>query len=111
MLSGVFWIVGGKPKLNDKFKLKKKNNIIKEYIIGKYTSFFVSQLNGKVKFKLSISLKNAIKSIFIDIKKKKYRKNTILFSPASASYDQFKNFEERGRKFKNLIKFYAKKNN
>ena len=109
----IFWIVGGKPKLNDKFKLKKNNNIIKAYIIGKYCNFFVSQLKGKVKFKLSITLKNAIKSILIDIKrnKNKYKKNIILFSPASASYDQFKNFEERGKKFKDLIKLYAKKYN
>ena len=27
---------------------------------------------------------------------------TILFSPATASFDQFKNFEERGRIFKEL---------
>ena len=29
---------------------------------------------------------------------------TILFSPASASFDQFKNFEERGKTFKKLVK-------
>ena len=38
-------------------------------------------------------------------------KLTILFSPASASYDQFKNFVERGEKFKSLVKYYAKKIN
>ena len=32
------------------------------------------------------------------------RKNEIvLFSPASASFDFFKNFEERGQKFKELV--------
>ena len=39
------------------------------------------------------------------------QKLTILFSPASASYDQFKNFVERGEKFKNLVKQNAKKFN
>ena len=28
----------------------------------------------------------------------------VLFSPASASFDMFKNFMERGEKFKNLVK-------
>ena len=31
-------------------------------------------------------------------------KKTILFSPAAASFDSFKNFEERGRYFNKLIK-------
>mgnify|MGYP000129373550 CR=1 FL=1 len=35
-------------------------------------------------------------------------KKTILFSPASASFDTFKNFEERGRYFNKLIKNYIK---
>ena len=29
--------------------------------------------------------------------------NIVLFSPASASFDMFKNFEERGNKFKQLV--------
>ena len=41
--------------------------------------------------------------IFKDIKQDKNKKNTILLSPAAASYDQFKNFEERGNYYKNLI--------
>lgn len=38
-------------------------------------------------------------------KAKEYAKNdqVVLFSPASASFDMFKNFEERGRKFKELV--------
>jgi len=27
----------------------------------------------------------------------------VLFSPASASFDMFKNFEERGNKFKQIV--------
>ena len=34
----------------------------------------------------------------------KDKKITILLSPCSASYDQFRNFEERGNYFKSLIK-------
>ena len=37
------------------------------------------------------------------------KKIIILLSPSSASYDQFKNFEERGNKYKKLVKHYARR--
>ena len=108
--NNIFWIVGGMPKKGDKFRLTNfKKNIIKYYIIGNNIKKFKSQLNGKVDFKLSKTLNNAIVSIFRDIKKLQDKKITILLSPASASYDQYKNFEERGNQFKKLIKIYARK--
>ena len=54
------------------------------------------------------NLKSVINKIFKSLKKKK---DYFLFSPESASYDQFNNFVERGEKFKNLVKYYAKKFN
>ena len=40
----------------------------------------------------------------IDIAKKVAKKgDVVLFSPASASFDMFKNFADRGQKFKNLV--------
>ena len=62
----------------------------------------------KVNYKLSYTLKNATISIFKDLRNIE-DKNTILLSPASASYDQFRNFEERGNKFKKLVITYARK--
>ena len=34
--------------------------------------------------------------------------DTILFSPACASFDQYLNFEERGKHFISLVKEYKK---
>ena len=64
---------------------------------------FKKHLKGKVDFRLCNTLKNAVISIFKDTKNITSKKITVLLSPASASYDQFKNFEERGKYFKNLI--------
>ena len=64
---------------------------------------FKRHLKGIVNFKLCKTLKKAIISIIRDTKKMPDKKATVLLSPASASYDQFENFEERGNCFKNLI--------
>ena len=37
-------------------------------------------------------------------------KKTILFSPAAASFDQFKNFEERGYYFNKIVRKIIIKN-
>ena len=105
----IYWIVGGKPKLGDKFQVSKfKSRILKTYIIGKNTSFFSSQLQNKIKFKISYTLRSAIFSIFKDLKKHTKETATVLFSPAAASYDQYKNFSERGNEFKKIINNYRK---
>ena len=106
----IFWIVGGLPKKGDKLDLSDvKKNIIKSYIIGKHMNSFQKYIKRKINYKLCKTLKNAVVSILNDIKKIQNKKITILLSPASASYDQFKNFEERGNQFKKFVKLYRKK--
>ena len=100
----IFWIVGGLPKVGDRFQLGRiKKNIIKAYIIGKNISFFRKQIGKKIPFTVSKNIRNAVNNICKDLKPKKNLKKTILFSPAAASFDQFINFENRGNYFKNLI--------
>jgi len=106
----IFWIVGGLPKQNDRINLKNlRTNIIKSYIIGKNTSFFKKQIKNKIKHCVARNLRNSIIQILKDIKSLKEEKNIILLSPAAASFDQFKNFENRGNEFKKLSRLYAKK--
>ena len=50
------------------------------------------------------SLEDAAKNVFSIIKTKRSIKYTILFSPCAASFDSFKNFEERGLYFNRLVK-------
>ena len=107
----IYWIVGGMFKKGDKFILKKKyHKNIKAYIIGLNKKFFENQFKNKIKFKYFKHLKKAILTLKNDLKRDPKNK-TILFSPAAASFDQFKNFEDRGNYFNYLIKkinFYGK---
>jgi UDP-N-acetylmuramoylalanine--D-glutamate ligase len=106
----IYWILGGLPKENDKIVLKGvKKNIVKSYLIGNNINFFKKQIKNKINFLVSKNLKVSIINILKDIKLFNKKNNTILLSPAAASYDQFINFEKRGDEFKRLCKFYAKK--
>jgi UDP-N-acetylmuramoylalanine--D-glutamate ligase len=102
----VYWIVGGLAKKGDKFLLSKNNcKNFKAYIFGNDKIFFINKLKNIMKYESYDNLKSLIKRIFIDIKNNKNKDHkTILFSPAAASFDSFKNFEERGKYFNNLIK-------
>ena len=104
----IFWILGGLPKKDDKIILKDlKKNIIKCYIIGKNINFFKKQIKNQIDFTIAKNLKNSIKLALSDLKLFNQKKSYILFSPASASFDQFQNFEKRGEEFKRLSKLYA----
>jgi len=111
-LEKVFWLVGGIPKLEDKFTLKKnecKNICV--YIFGKNKSFFIKQFKNKLPFYCFKDLKGAIQKILKDVKTKNKNNlhKTILFSPSAASFDSFKNFEDRGEYFNFLLKKYKVK--
>ncbi len=107
----IYWIVGGLPKEKDKINLNNncKSHILKAYIIGQNINFFKKQLQSKISFSVTKTLKNAVIKSIEDAKKFKKSKNIILLSPGAASFDQFNNFETRGNEFKKLCKFYAKK--
>ena len=105
--SNIFWLLGGIFKKGDKLILKKKDfNNVKAFIYGKNHKFFNNKLKGKVKTENFINLNSALNKIFHLIQKEKKIHHTILFSPCAASFDSFKNFEDRGLYFNQLIKKY-----
>ena len=104
-LNDIYWIVGGIPKKGDKFNLSKKHcKNYKTFVSGNHSEEFIKNLKSKMIIKKLKNIKDILGKIFLDIKNKKSKKNIILFSPAGASFDSFKNFEDRGLYFNQLIK-------
>ena len=103
----IYWLLGGIFKKGDRFNLSKKYyKNINAFIYGKNSKFFEGQLKGKVQFKKFKKINDALKDIIQIIKNQKLVNKTILFSPCAASFDDFKNFEDRGQFFNKLIKKY-----
>ncbi len=110
-IKSIFWIVGGLPKKGDKLKLKNKKNISKIYIYGRHSAFFTKNFKNNFKYSKFNKLDQAVKQFSLDIKKENInRKINLIFSPCAASFDNFKNFEERGKYFNFLVKRYKLNN-
>ena len=107
-LTNVYWIVGGQAKKGDKLILSKKNcKNFKAYIFGINKNFFINKIKKLMNYESFLDLESLMKKLFLDVKTdKKITHKTILFSPAAASFDNFKNFEKRGEYFNKLIKKY-----
>ena len=105
-LNKVYWLVGGIPKSGDKFFMTKKQCLnFKAYIYGKNKNYFIKELKNKLRYEYFDNMQNALKKIIFEIKSQKINlHSTILFSPSAASFDTYKNFEERGKKFNKLLK-------
>ena len=106
-LNGAYWILGGIPKKGDKFKLSKtKCKNLKAFIFGSHSKKFLEILKNKLKVKSFKNMEETLKVIFSEITIQKSEKNIIFFSSAGASFDSFRNFEDRGNYFNQLVKKY-----
>ena len=106
----IYWILGGLAKKGDKLKLKKKFYVnIKAIIYGKNKNVFSKILFNKIKYKFSKNIDSSLDLVFKNIDINSENKNVVLFSPSAASFDQFKNFEDRGKFFNKTIKKYIRR--
>ncbi len=100
----IYLIMGGIAKENNFEILTNYNSRIKfVYLFGHSSLLIERKLKKLLKVKRFNNLKSLVKQLFIDIKKINVKSN-ILFAPACTSYDQYNNFEERGKDFNSLIK-------
>lgn len=96
-----FWIVGGRPKEDGIDDLEPLfPSIRKAYLIGESTEAFARALAGKVEAVKCKTLDVAVEAAFNDARASGEKAPVVLFSPACASFDQFRDFEHRGDTFR-----------
>jgi len=102
----IYLILGGRAKEKDFTKiLKFKDRLNRIFLIGESATKIENQLSNKIQCNNCNTLVEAIKKIYLEANRD-FKYKTILFCPACSSFDQFLNYEERGKYFKKLIKSY-----
>ncbi|MBU6296739.1 MAG: UDP-N-acetylmuramoyl-L-alanine--D-glutamate ligase [Alphaproteobacteria bacterium] len=100
----IFWIAGGRPKEGGIAPLAPQfSRIRKAYLIGEAAEEFAATLDGKVAYEISGTLENAVASAAVDAAQSPVPAPVVLLSPACASFDQFRDFEQRGDSFRDLV--------
>jgi UDP-N-acetylmuramoylalanine--D-glutamate ligase len=100
----IYWIAGGKPKTGGIVSLAEFfPRIRKAYLIGEAAKEFAQTLEGKVPFEISGVLPAAVASAVRDAGAAKVKEPVVLLSPACASFDQYRNFEVRGKAFTDVV--------
>lgn len=102
--SDIFWIAGGRPKKGGiDGLLAFAPAIRKAYLIGEAADEFAKVLADCIEFELSGTLDHAVRSAYADAARVNASSPVVLLAPACASFDQFKDFEERGERFRAAV--------
>ncbi len=99
----VHWILGGVPKAGGIGDLAPLfDRIERAYLIGEAADAFAATLRGRVLSRRCGTLERAVAAAAADARQAPGNA-VVLFSPACASFDQFRNFEARGDAFRALV--------
>ena len=103
--SDIFWIAGGKAKTGGIKQLAGFfPRIRKAYLIGEAAAAFAATLEGRLPFVVAGTLDRAVELAAHDAAAAAEMAPVVLLSPACASFDQFRNFEVRGDRFRELVR-------
>jgi UDP-N-acetylmuramoylalanine--D-glutamate ligase len=100
----IFWIAGGKPKTGGIVNLAEFfPRIRKAYLIGEAAKDFAATLDGIVPYEIVETLDRAVPLAARDAAASSLKEPVVLLSPACASFDQYPNFEVRGKAFTDIV--------
>jgi UDP-N-acetylmuramoylalanine--D-glutamate ligase len=103
--SEIFWIAGGRAKTGGIASLGGFfPRIRKAYLIGEAAAPFAAELEDKVAYVISTGLERAVEEAARDALASMSPEPVVLLSPACASFDQYRNFELRGDRFRELVR-------
>ena len=101
----IYWIAGGKPKTGGIESLTEFfPRIRKAYLIGEAAAEFARTLDGKVDYEIVEVMSAAVDAATRDADVAALKEPVVLLSPACASFDQYPNFEVRGKAFTDLVR-------
>ena len=101
----VILILGGIPKEDDFSDISLfKKSILKIIVYGEASHKIYNSLPKDISLERIEKFEDAVQVAI----ESAVENSVVLLSPACASFDQFDNYEERGKKFKNIVeRFYA----
>jgi UDP-N-acetylmuramoylalanine--D-glutamate ligase len=103
--SHIFWIAGGRAKTGGIASLAGFfPRIRKAYLIGEAATEFAAELQGRVPHVIAGTLERAVELAAAEVESSDIPEPVVLLSPACASFDQYRNFEIRGDKFRELVR-------
>ena len=95
--------MGGIPKEDDFSEISLfKKKILKIIVYGKASDKIYNSLSNEI----NVEKLNTLKTLFIKLLIVLLKVVSFYFLLHASSFDQFSNYEERGKKFKNIVERY-----
>ncbi len=96
MFNNIRWIAGGQAKAGGIASLAPLlGHVAKAYLIGASAGEFAAQLGGETAFEICATMQDAVALAAAEARPG----DTVLLAPAAASFDQYRDFAERGDDF------------
>lgn len=101
----VYWIAGGRPKEGGYLECEKHLEHVRHaFLIGEAEEAMAAWLHPKnIHHTRCGTLDRAVEAAHRMAQEEKREQAVVLFSPACASFDQFRNFEQRGEAFAAIV--------